>query len=186
MIAIRQPLVAVISILLTQVPFVRAQKSQGKQALVITISADHPVSVLGSDVSIEIKMTNISNRRVVFSASYHGNMPEGYGYEIRNEQGGFVQHFGPRYRVMPDGEKIRLPDTLPGNRLRGELQPGENTETTAVLSDDFDFDRPGTYTIRVWKSPIGADPNAQSTGRVYSNTIAVKLLPPGGTSQPRQ
>jgi hypothetical protein len=191
MTTIRQSLVFGLSVLLMPIPILCAQESQEQPAVAITITAVNPEAVLGSDVTIVIKTTNTSNEYIVYSANFHGNVPEGYGYEIRNEQGGLVQRFGPRYITMPNGEQFRLPTTPPGSMRQGGLRPGESTEDKATLSDDFDFDHPGTYTIRVWSVPVlnipeGMDPNAQGVGKVYSNTVTIKLLPPDSSSQSQQ
>jgi hypothetical protein len=191
MTTIRQSLVFGLSVLLMPIPILCAQESQEQPAVAITITAVNPVAVLGSDVTIVIKTTNTSNKYVVYNASFHGNVSEGYGYEIRDEQGGLVQRFGPRYITMPNGEQFRLPTTPPGSMRQGGLRPGGSTETRATLSDDFNFDHPGTYTIRVWSVPVSSVPedmgsNVQGVGKVYSNTVTIKLLPPEGSSQSQQ
>jgi hypothetical protein len=191
MTTIRQFLVFGLSVLLMQVQVLRAQESQGRPAVTIAIMAVNPVAVLGTDVTISIKMTNISDENIVFIGGYRGSLPDGYGYEIRNEQGGLVQRFGPRYVTMPNGEQFRLPTRSPGTTRWGNVLPGGSTETRATLSDDFNFESPGTYTIRVWSVPVlnipeGMDPNAQGVGKAYSNTVTIKLLPPDSSSQPQQ
>ena len=188
MTAIRPSLIFGLLALLVPIPVLRAQESQEKPEVAIAITAVNPTAVLGADVTIVIKMTNVSNENLAFIGGYHGSVPDGYGYEIQNEQGGLVQRFGPRSAMMPNGQKFWVPTTPAGSKRWGEIVPGQSTETRATLNYEYNFDHPGTYTIRVCSVPVlrtpeEMDPSARGVGKVCSNTVTIKLLPSDGSSQ---
>lgn len=149
-----------------------AQSGSESPNLMIVINTEKPAVTLGSEIVITIRVTNISMEGVsMTSCAYHGNMPEGYHYDLRDEQGAAV----PK---IINQDPLR-PTRPPGNPMPGGcgIKPGKSLEESATLSDEFNFDRPGKYTIRVWKPATTGTPEGSQSNRVYSNAITVTVLP---------
>jgi len=147
----------------------------------LVISTDKPEVTLGSDIAIAIKITNISDAPLTSSFGYHGRMPEGYQFEMRDEQGATVAKFGPRYRQLPNGNILQFPSRPAGSMRWGEINPGKSVEEQATISDYYNFDHPGKYTIRVWKPATMGTPEKPELNRIYSNTITITVV---GTEAP--
>lgn len=47
----------------------------------------------------------------------------------------------------------------------------------SMISDDYNSDHPGKYSIRVWKPATRGTPEKPELNRVYSNTITITVLP---------
>ena len=145
-----------------------AQMSPETPKFRIVISAGKQELPLGSDVSISIKTTNLSEEPIPMQFGFHGNLPDGFRFEVRDERGTKLTR-----RVYDD---IR-PTRPAGSTRSGELSPGKSTEAVALISDIYSFDRPGQYTIRVWlqakRSNDDTEPN-----RIYSNTVTIKVVKP--------
>jgi hypothetical protein len=114
----------------------------------LAIKAEKSEVVLGSDVAIRITITNISEETLTLSAGYHGNLPDGYQYEVRDEQGTLNARVGKRYHKLLNGETVQLPSRLSGSSRMGGLQPGKSIEDSATVSDVYQFNSPGKYTIQ--------------------------------------
>ena len=82
---------------------IAGQTNSESPKFTLAISTDKPEVTLGSDIAITIKITNISDAPLTSSFGYHGRMPEGYQFEMRDEQGATVAKFGPRYSNSPTG-----------------------------------------------------------------------------------
>ncbi len=144
-----------------------AQANQEPKFTVI-IRAESPEVIAGSDVDIWIKTTNISEELVFVYFGEHGNLPDGFHYDIRDGQGAEVAK-----TVFND---IR-PSRGPGSTRSGHLAPGKSTEARARVSDVYPLDRPGKYTIRVWRRAANVLDDSESN-RVYSNTITITVVGP--------
>jgi len=118
-----------------------AQTNPEPLKFTIAISAVKAEIASGADVEIVITRTNTSERPIRMEFGRHGNMPDGFQYDIRDEQGAELAK-----TVYRDIRPSR-PD---GSTRSGELAPGKSTETRATISDVYPFDRPGRYTIRAW------------------------------------
>jgi hypothetical protein len=158
-----------------------AQTNPEKPKFTIIIRAGNPEVISGSNVEIWIKTTNISEELIPMQFGEHGNLPDGFRYDIRDEQGAEVAK-----TVFND---IR-PSRGPGSHRPGQLAPGESTEARALISDVYPLDRPGKYTIRAWMRAVDVLDDSESN-RVYSNTITITVLPAGSKpatdeSQPTQ
>jgi hypothetical protein len=158
-----------------------AQTNPEPPKFTIVIRAEKPEVNLGTNVIIWITRTNISEEPIRMEFGGHGNMPDGFHYDIRDEQGAEVAK-----TVFND---IR-PSRGPGSHRPGQLAPGESTEARALISDVYPLDRPGKYTIRAWMRAVDVLDDSESN-RVYSNTITITVLPAGSKpatdeSQPTQ
>jgi hypothetical protein len=156
-----------------------AQTAPENPKFTLLISTDKPEVTLGSDTEIVIKITNTSEDPITITCGKHGRMPDGYQFDMREEQGTAVARFGPRYRQLPDGFMFRLPDRPAGSVILGgvSIKPGKSMEEHAAISDDYNFDHPGKYTIRVWKPATMGTPEKPELNRIYSNSITVTVLP---------
>jgi hypothetical protein len=157
-----------------------AQTNPEKPKFTIVISADKPEVTLGADITIAIRITNISEEEIVTTCGYQGRVQDSYQYDLRDEEGTAVARFGPRYRKMPDGSMFRLPNSYPGDPRPGGcgIKPGGFMHVYSTISDDYNFDHPGKYTIRVWKPATMGTPEKPESGKVYSNTITVTVVAP--------
>ncbi len=168
------------------VSMLAAQTNPVSPKFTLVIGADKSEVALGSDIAITITITNISEEPLTFSFGYSGRMPDGYQFDIRDEQGATVSRFGPRYRRLPNGNMFRLPDRAAGSVRQGAVNPGKSVEEHATISDDYNFDHPGKYTIRVWKPATMGTPEKPELDRVYSNTITVTVLPADDAAAEKQ
>jgi hypothetical protein len=149
-----------------------AQANPETAKFTIVISAEKPEVTPGTNVIIWMTTTNISDELIPLEFGGHGNMPDGFHYDIRNEQGGEVAK-----AVYND---IR-PSRPSGSRRSGQLAPGKSKKDRAIISDGYSFDHPGKYTIRVWIPATRDTPEKPESGRVYSNTITITIV---GTEAP--
>ncbi len=145
-----------------------AQTDPEPPKFTIVISTKTPAVSLGSNIVIKIKTINISGELIPIEFGRHGNMPDGFHYDIRNEQGITVKK-----TVYND---IR-PSRPPGATLSGELAPGKSKEDVAMISDVYSFNCPGKYTIRAWMPATRGTSEKPDLNRVYSNTITITVLP---------
>jgi hypothetical protein len=149
--------------------FVLSLAAQANQEpkFTVTIRAENQEVIAGSNVDIWIKTTNVSNEVIRVQFGEHGNLPDGFRYDIRDDQGAEVAK-----TVFHD---IR-PSRGPGSNRPGYLLPGSSKEARARISDIYPLDRPGKYTIRVWIRAVDVLDDSESN-RIYSNTITVTVLP---------
>jgi hypothetical protein len=143
--------------------------SQGSEAkFTLAISAPESV-ILDSAFYVEIRIMNTSQDVLSLNTSYHGNLPDGYTYIVRNEKGDLILG-SPCSMQEPEGAALKPPCTAPGSFRTGSLRPGEAWTTAARLSDKYSFDRPGRYTIQVGRQEPGMP-------LVYSNILTLAVLP---------
>jgi hypothetical protein len=143
-----------------------AQANPEKPKFTISIRSENPEVISGSNIDIWMTTTNISDEVIRVQFGYHGNMPDDFYYDIRDEQGA-----GVAKTVYND---IR-PSRGPGSTRPGYLEPGKSAEARARVSDIYAFDRLGKYTIRVWRRAANVMDDSESN-RVYSNTITITVL----------
>lgn len=158
-------------VLLAPVVFAAAQTNPENPKFSLTIKAIKPEVALGADVDIEIKITNTSEDPLTFDFSHHGGLPDGYQYEVRDEQGALAVRVGKRYVQFPNGDSIELPRILPGSRTKGGVLPGKSQLCAARISEVYLFDHPGKYTIQ-------ASRKLPDMPEVYSNIITVTVVAP--------
>jgi hypothetical protein len=142
-----------------------AQTNPDTPKFSLTITADKPEVTLGTDINIGIKITNISEEPLNFIFGNRGNVAIGYQYDVRDEQGAVVAK-----RAVRQDPVFHLPSKLPGSTLRGVIQPGKSIGEATTISDVYQFDRPGTYTIQVSRKEPGMP-------LVQSNIITITVLP---------
>ena len=77
---------------------------------------------------------------------------------------------------------MEMPRRIPGSNHVGGFNPGEVRHEKAVLSDDYAFEHPGKYTIRVWKPATMGSPENPETRRIYSNIVTIFIAESGETN----
>jgi hypothetical protein len=116
----------------------------------------------GSWVAFRIRKTNISDQEIPVR-------PRGclFQYDVRDSSGNPVAH----------RKSNNLPGVLKGMRPAGQermMQPSESKIDFEPVSDGFEIDQPGTYSIQVSEC-ISSDPSSEV---VQSNKIKITVLPP--------
>jgi hypothetical protein len=159
---------------------ITAQTNSERAKFTLNISALSTEVALGTDVDIEIKLTNTSEAPLTFEFGHHGGLPDGYQYEVRDEQGAIATKVGKRYVHSSNGDSIQLPNILPGSISKGGVQPGKSQLCSARISEVYQFDHPGKYTIQVSRK------ESWSPDPVYSNTITITVLPADEPSTTKQ
>lgn len=134
-----------------------------QRPLSIAISAPQSSLKVGSDVRLEVTLTNTSNRRMLIKER---NPATDYEIDIRDERGTAVP--GSDF-----GRKLKEPPVIPMNsrNLGIYLRPNESTKESITLSELYDLSRPGKYLIQVER---GVSDNPKD-GVVKSNKITVTV-----------
>jgi hypothetical protein len=175
-------IMAVLSFATSQVkspPQAMASSRPRKQAFRIRITTPHTIVKAGSEVLVEITVTNNSRDQLTTGSPRW----EPTGFDIRDSQGN--ESLTKRGRCLVKGEcepvTIHCPETgspceivnLPmyGGPTRF-LKSGESfSEATAIPLDSYDLSRPGKYTVR-WQCN---DPTGKTV--VKSNKITLTVIP---------
>jgi hypothetical protein len=56
----------------------------------------------------------------------------------------------------------------------------------STISDEYNFDHPCKYTIRVWKPATMGAPEKPELNRIYSNTITITVVEPAAPTDAPQ
>lgn len=131
--------------------------ASGSPQFTLTISADHRSVKAGANVTIQVALTNSSEKPMPLRAEI-----EDYGYMVD------VTAVG--YGAAPDTDRGRDWKRNGGERqtVSGPmalLKPGETTKGPLVISDLYDLSRPGKYWVQVRR------------GDVASNRISLTVVP---------
>lgn len=159
-----------------------AQTNTESPKLSITITPVIAVVNLGSDVAIRITITNLSMDTITFPfRGIHGTIPDGFQYDVRDENGEPVIKHGKRYVQLPNGNKLQLPSRLSGSTMMNgaiQISPEKSEEiaSNARISEIYPFDHLGKYTIQISRILPGMPV-------VYSNTITVTVVAPDPASE---
>ena len=134
-----------------------------RRPLSIVISAPQSVLRVGSEVRLEVTLTNTSSRRMLIQER---NSATDYEIDVRDERG----------TAVPEndyGRKLKEPPVMPMNSRNFGiyLQPNESTKESIALSDLYDLSRPGKYSIQVER---GVSDNPKD-GVVKSNKVILTV-----------
>jgi hypothetical protein len=129
----------------------------------------------GSMVVVAVRKTNNSDHEV--KKMSQGGGVFGYQYEVRDSAGNLI---APKPRDHNAPILLGGPGRVVGSK--DTLSPGESNLKGVTLSDSFDMGKPVTYTIQVWEHSA----DDASSAVVRSNTIRIKVLPPGDSSPPQK
>jgi hypothetical protein len=138
-----------------------AQTKELSPRFTLTISAEKPVVALGSDVWIKVQQTNVSQHGVGCDAVVvDSTVDYSYKYDVRDEHG------------RPAPKVVRRPGLSADDYPCG-LGPGESRTSLNEISQVFQFNQPGEYTVQI--SRLATDD--PKDGFIKSNTITITVLP---------
>jgi hypothetical protein len=146
-----------------------AQTNPENPKFTLTIKAYKSEVTLGSDIGIAITVRSISDENFTYLFGNQGNVADGYEYDVRDEKGVPVAMYGKRTLHLPNGETLQYPRP-PGRSFVGGMRPGDSYEQGSTISDIFQFDHPGKYTIQVSRK------ESWMPSPVYSNIITITVL----------
>jgi hypothetical protein len=136
----------------------------------ITINAETPMVKVGGLVILDVTMTNTSDHEIDCTLYFLDSIDQNYRYQVFFEDG------KPATKIL---RKTGF------NTYACILKPEESSKSGGVISQIFDFRRPGKYTIHVSR-PVWGDDQRPDTWQLHenipeieikSNTITVTVLP---------
>jgi|GEM_PF-6261 len=140
------------------------QTGTGRASFSIAISAPNDEVQLGSDAQVNIALTNLSDRQILFAHRPGSNNPEfSYTIEVRNAAGRVVEEtvYGREARLRQQTE----------SRTVEYVQPGMAAMQTAHIARLVNLGRPGRYRVRVSRT----DPVSHAV--VRSNEVTLNVVP---------
>jgi hypothetical protein len=138
----------------------------------VSLRAVQEVVKSGSEVRLEAIIMNTSGHEIIVSNFLPGGRPDtsGHGFKITiRDQNSVEPRLTKLGRFLINGEVGE--DEEIGKVVFRHLQPGERLAYDIVISNLFDLNRPGKYTIQVERIV-----DATRT-YVKSNTITVSVVP---------
>jgi hypothetical protein len=169
----RIPIVFLILATLVTGPVTGPAQARPAASFSLTITAlQNPVKA-GSEVRIEIVVTNISNREITVSRSNGEGQAElsGYTAEIRDRKGNLISETKYGRELKAEGGTPEAPTVTVTNDILFPLQPGKKLKDMLIVSKLRDTSQPGIYSVQVQRT----DPD---TGiLVKSNTVTVTVTP---------
>ena len=131
------------------------------QKVTLTLTSETPEITVGKLVLINVVMTNNSSREIRCDIGYQNELDFNYKYEVLYENG-------------QPAPRIALKSPINVSRYPCFVAPGKTTVGSGgMISQHFDFSRPGKYSIQASRSVIIAG----VTETIKSNTITVTVLP---------
>ena len=143
------------------------QPIQRAPAFSIAISAPSGIVKAGSEIEVEITVTN-TTKGVVGVTSAHSSS-EISAFDVRDSQGNLSLTKWGRALIKHEGSEIVELPTGGGSVLF--IEPGKSVTETIAIPGLYDLSRPGKYTIQVQR----LDHVTMNT--VKSNTITVVVTP---------
>ena len=154
-----------------------AATAQTKPAISLNLSTVHTVIQAGSEIDLDILITNVSSKEILVSKSpARDNGDSRFDVSVRDANGvaapqtdyskalhGIQQHKdtghkGAEVVMIPMGSNISVP-----------LQPGDSMKDRIVLNRLYDLETPGTYSVQVSRY------DQVSRTMVQSNTITIQV-----------
>jgi hypothetical protein len=135
-----------------------------KQPFTLVIRAQEPTVKAGSGVSINVHLTNTSNRDLDASANISDmtRVDPNYLFDVRDSSGKSV----PR-RVY------QHPELATGHAIFRTIKPGEDVTDVEDVSRLYDLTHPGKYVIQVSRRIS----DNEKDGVVQSNAITITVAP---------
>ena len=135
-----------------------------KAPFTLTLSAKTYEFRAGSDVKIEIVQTNVSDKAIDCTDRGGGGINLEYRYDVRDEDGSSAEK-----AIRPHME-LDTGDIHPCN-----LPPGESSSSRILLSRIYKFDRPGKYTVQVFRFDPDLTDAQGNPVKVLSNTSTITI-----------
>jgi len=124
---------------------------------------------VGGQVILDVIMTNTSDHEIDCTMYYHSQIDQRYGYQVFYEDG---------------TPAAKIDKRLSSDSFACVLDPGESSQSGGLISQIFDFSRPGKYTIQASRLVLGDDQRPDTLElhkdpwiEIKSNTITITVLP---------
>ncbi|WP_433984600.1 prolyl oligopeptidase family serine peptidase [Tunturiibacter empetritectus] len=140
------------------------QRAVGAEDFTVAIGAPQDEVKLGSDAKVTIALRNVSDHQVAFAHRPGANNPEfSYRIEVKDAKGHAVAltAYG-REALQHQQEETRMVEYV---------QPGKAAVQTAHLEKLVNMNRPGRYTVQVFRK------DAKSGTVVRSNELTMNIVP---------
>jgi len=140
------------------------QRAVGAEDFTVAIGAPQDEVKLGSDAKVTIALRNVSDHPVAFAHRPGANYPEfSYRIEVKDAKGHEVAltAYG-REALQHQQEETRMVEYV---------QPGKAAVQTAHLEKLVNMNRPGRYTVQVFRK------DAKSGAVVRSNELTMNVVP---------
>jgi hypothetical protein len=135
----------------------------------LTVSLPHSVVKSGSDMEVDVTMTNISHKDIEVSKVV-GTAEANYEIEVTDSEG---KPAAPtRYERMLRGEP---PATDHHSVIISSLKPGQTMQEFFYANQLFDMDKPGKYTIQVSTTVYVGKTAVKDATKVLVKANIVKL-----------
>lgn len=135
-----------------------------KAPFTLTLSAKTYEFRAGSDVWIDIVQTNTSNQTIDCCSQGYDFVNHKYHYDVRDEDGKLADK-----AVRPHM------DTEPEDYHPCNLPPGESSLNSIKLNRVYKLDRPGKYTVQVFRFDPDLTDDQGNPLKVLSNTITITI-----------
>jgi hypothetical protein len=139
------------------------------QPFIVTIQTAQSVVKVGSQIRVEVILTNTSGRDLGFTKSVGDETAES-NYLINVSDG-----HGKPVAETAHHRRVRAENSLPvthSNQIV-TLKPGERLKEQAILNNLYDIGRPGRYVIMAQRDV----PQEQGKGVVKSNAVTITVAP---------
>lgn len=138
--------------------------AQPSASFTLNLNAKKPEFRLGDVVQITIVQANTSSHRISCAYSGGNAVNTRYSYEVSYEDG------------KPAGKVAQSPYVPPpDDYMQCEIDRGESNTNTICLSNVYVFDKPGKYTVQVWRRDPDTKDSEGNPVKVYSNTITITI-----------
>jgi hypothetical protein len=138
---------------------------QSAPSFTLAISTSATEFRVGSRVSIEVIMKNISKHTIDHSDWYSDAGEMSYSYDVRDEDSNQAE------KIVHQHPELDTP-----SHYFGAIPPGGSITSKLRISRIFKFDRPGKYTIQVSRhDPDFLDENGKPVA-VNSNMITITII----------
>jgi hypothetical protein len=150
-----------------------------KPALLITIGVPNTTARAGSEVILNVVTKNISDRVLYrLETSADAFFGRNLQTDVRDSKGMWVLEtpYG-RKRHGTDPNRPPFEGSIFSDRV--PFKPGERLEEKIVLSEEYDLNKVGTYTVYVLRSDVlsETDNKFSKVPAVKSATITLNLIP---------
>jgi hypothetical protein len=137
---------------------------QSAPSFTLAISAKAPEFRVGSRVSVDVTMNNITKHTIDHSDWYSDAGEMSYSIDVRDEDG------KPAEKIVHEHPELDTP-----SYIWGAIPPGESVKSKLRISSLYKLDRPGKYVIQVSRPDIDFKDADGKFVKVYSNTITITI-----------
>ena len=137
---------------------------QTAPSFTLTISTKATEFPVGSRVSIDVVMKNITKHTIDHSDWYSDAGEMSYSYDVRDEDG------KPAEKIVHQNPELDTP-----GHYWGAILPGESITSKLRISRVYKFERPGKYSIQVSRPDIDFKDDKGNPCKVVSNTITINI-----------